>query len=483
MVLIPPALLAQRYLLGEHLTDGGACTVRRAHDQRLDVDVVIKFLGRRVDDAAREVQALSRLRHPNNVRVLDFGVETRGADEVPFVVLESVRGRTLRSVLRHCRRISPQRAVSICLQVLRALGEAHDLGIVHSDVKPENVLVSHECVGDECVKLVDYGACWIRSREALEGERPRPGTPHYVAPEVIRGQTPTPAADIYAVGAVLYESIAGTRPYEASDPKDALKKALREAPRPLSSLVPVSPALERVVTRALTPDPMARYAGTRQMQADLQDIADVDLSGFDLGSFAQAECLSTLATLESVEPPIDVEPVQEADAPEPTIQIRSNERPVLWFLDDDPAIRSGSVTALRGQLEDRCEVEVLDEDDRFIARWEIDIGRRQRPWLVFFGGMHVLVEDPLLQMLGAWPDTAKVLAVSQRNVELVQTAVNWCGLDHLMSLPDDPDALVRRVDGLIERCRRRHQQYDCLRLAFRDAREDRARVGIGEENR
>ena len=258
-----------RYRLGERLGHGGMGEVFAAHDLRLDREVALKLL--RADLAEQdgmrervvaEARLAARLSHPHVVGVLDTGEQ----DGRPFVVMERLSGRTLRDELSDGP-LPAERVRDVGLQVLRALAAAHDLGIVHRDVKPGNVLDA----GMGTWKVADFGiAKWVHADETLTGTGELLGSPSYLAPERIEGQQAGPASDLYAVGVLLYEALCGRKPFEGDDPF-SLATAIRDgAFEPPASVLPdADPGIVAVIERAMRLDPAKRYESAEAMAAAL----------------------------------------------------------------------------------------------------------------------------------------------------------------------------------------------------------------------
>jgi serine/threonine protein kinase len=254
-----------RYRLGERIGHGGMGEVYAAHDLRLDREVALKLL--RADLAEQdgmrervlaEARLAARLTHPNVVAVLDTGDQ----DGRPFVVMERLSGRTLRDELEGGP-MPPDRVRDVGLQVLRALGTAHELGIVHRDVKPGNVLDAS--VGTW--KVADFGiAKWIHADETLTGTGELLGSPSYLAPERIEGHEAQPASDLYAVGVLLYEALCGRRPFKGEDPI-SLAAAIREGrfDPPAEVLPGADPDVVSVIERAMRLAPAERFPSAEAM--------------------------------------------------------------------------------------------------------------------------------------------------------------------------------------------------------------------------
>jgi serine/threonine protein kinase len=258
-----------RYRLGERLGHGGMGEVFVAHDLRLDREVALKLLradlagqdGMR-DRVVAEARLAARLTHPHVVGVLDTGEQ----DGRPFVVMERLSGRTLRDELAEGP-LPAERVRDVGLQVLRALAAAHELGIVHRDVKPGNILDA----GVGTWKVADFGiAKWVHADETLTGTGELLGSPSYLAPERIDGQQAGPASDLYAVGVLLYEALTGRKPFEGDDPL-TLAAAIREGRcEPPTAIDPsADPEIATVIERAMRRDPAERYESAEAMASAL----------------------------------------------------------------------------------------------------------------------------------------------------------------------------------------------------------------------
>jgi eukaryotic-like serine/threonine-protein kinase len=262
-------IVGGRYRLGERLGHGGMGEVFAAQDLRLEREVALKLL--RADLAEQddmrervvaEARLAARLTHPNVVGVLDTGEQ----DGRPFVVMERLSGRTLRDELAGGP-MPAERVRDVGLQVLRALAAAHELGIVHRDVKPGNILDA----GVGTWKVADFGiAKWVHADETLTGTGELLGSPSYLAPERIDGEQAGPASDLYAVGVLLYESLTGRKPFEGDDPF-ALAAAIRDGRyEPPTSIDPdADPEISVVIERAMRRDPADRYESAEAMAAAL----------------------------------------------------------------------------------------------------------------------------------------------------------------------------------------------------------------------
>lgn len=247
-------------------------TARRRADGRL---VALKVLREQyasdaefVERFQREAAAVSELIHSHMVQV--FGSGRDGA--VHYIAMEYVEGEDLKRLIRREGRLSPQRAAAIAAQVCEALEFAHEHGIIHRDVKPQNILLAR----DGGVKVADFGIARALSSATITQTGTVLGSVQYLAPEQARGSAVGRAADVYALGVVLYEMVTGTLPFDEDSPiAIALKHLDQQPPRP-SALVPaLPPRIEGIILRALAKSPGARYASAGEMRGDL--LGETDL--------------------------------------------------------------------------------------------------------------------------------------------------------------------------------------------------------------
>ena len=257
-------LLAGRYRLAQRIDEGGAGEVWQARDERLDRDVAIKILGANADEAFRErfadeARRAASVLHPNVVTVFDEGRD--GADA--FMVMELIRGRTLRDIIADRGPLRPHEAARLVTQIAAALDAAHEAGVIHCDVKPANVIVDQQ----GSAKLTDFGIA-----RAARGPREHEliGTARYIAPERIEGKAPTERSDVYSLGLVAYELLAGRPPNAEMETEDLLRVRLDgRAPSLRSARVGINEGIESVIAKALARDPQARYASAGAFARDL----------------------------------------------------------------------------------------------------------------------------------------------------------------------------------------------------------------------
>ncbi|HEV8339947.1 MAG TPA: protein kinase [bacterium] len=252
-------LLRERYRVDSKLGEGGMGVVYRAHDDLLDRPVAIKTLtpalfgeegARRL---VREAQSAARLNHPNVVAIYD-AVEEGGQFAI---VMELVEGKTLRELLP----VPVGRLVEIAVHILQGLEYAHAQGIVHRDIKPENIVVT----ADGSAKLMDFGLARSEGRSRLTQTGMVVGTVAYLAPEQALGGMVDGRSDLYALGAVLYEAVAGRPPFESEDPISVITQHINVPPVAPHWHNPAVPeALERIILKLLAKDPVRRYQSARE---------------------------------------------------------------------------------------------------------------------------------------------------------------------------------------------------------------------------
>ena len=264
-------MLDGRYHVGPRLARGGMAVVYEAHDNRLDRTIALKVMHPTLADDEefvtrfiREAHSAARLSHPNVVAVYDQGADQGHV----FLAMELVRGRTLRDLIRTQGHLSPRQTLEVLEPVLAALGAAHQAGLIHRDVKPENVLLSD----DGRVKVADFGLA-----RAVTGANSHTttsgilmGTVAYLSPEQVTRGVADPRSDVYAAGILLFEMLTGVKPYDGDT---AIQVAYRhvhdDVPAP-SSLVPGLPAeLDHLVARATSRDPDLRPADARRFHAEV----------------------------------------------------------------------------------------------------------------------------------------------------------------------------------------------------------------------
>ena len=258
-------VFAERYRLEEFIGKGGMALVFRATDLRTGHDVAVKVLRPEfnsdkdfLERFRREALAASKMSHHNIVNLLDVGEE----DGCRYLVIEYMRGRTLKDIIAEKGRLPEPVAAQIAIRILSALQHAHDNGIIHRDIKPENVLVNAEGL----VKVADFGIARVAGSNTLTKGDSVMGSVHYFSPEQARGEDVTAASDIYSVGVVMYEMLTGRVPFDGATPVSIALQHISAPPVPPSQIADgISPAMEQVVLTAMSKEMRSRYRDAADM--------------------------------------------------------------------------------------------------------------------------------------------------------------------------------------------------------------------------
>ena len=271
-------LLNGRFRLEEQIGSGGMSTVYRAFDEVLERDVAIKVMhasiaedGVQLERFRREARTAAKMSHPHVVTVIDAGED----DGHPFIVLEYVEGETLKDRIRRCGPLPVPEAVAYAIEVGRALQAAHGERLVHRDVKPQNVLIDPE----GRAKVTDFGISRSLDAEGLTATGRVLGTTDYVSPEQALGEAVTEQSDVYSLGIVLFEMLAGRVPFRAESQVGVAMKHVREPMPDVQRLRPeISAALAAVVERSTTKERRNRYANVEQVLADLEQALAIEVA-------------------------------------------------------------------------------------------------------------------------------------------------------------------------------------------------------------
>lgn len=262
-------ILGNRYELLEKIGEGGMAEVYKARCHKLNRFDAVKILKREfsfneelVEKFKREATAVATLSDNNIINIFDVGSQ----DNTHYIVMEYVKGKTLKQIIRDNVRLSYEKALEMAIQIARALDCAHRNNIIHRDVKPQNILVTDDGV----VKVTDFGIAKTPTSVTITNTNKVMGSAHYFSPEQARGNMVDFRTDIYSLGIVLYEMVTGRVPYDAESPVSVALKHIQEPvvpPRKLNSAVPES--LNKLILKAVEKDPNMRYQSIKEMLSDM----------------------------------------------------------------------------------------------------------------------------------------------------------------------------------------------------------------------
>lgn len=265
-------MLGNRYELLEKIGEGGMAEVYKAKCHSLNRFVAVKILKAEyssdkdfVEKFKREATAAASLSDNNIVTIYDVGTE----NGINYIVMEYVKGKTLKEIIRQKKRLSNEEAVEVAIQIAKALSCAHKNNIIHRDIKPHNIMVTEEGM----VKVTDFGIAKASNSVTITNTSKVLGSAHYFSPEQAKGSYVDFRTDIYSLGIVIYEMVTGRVPFNADSPVSVALKHIQEAPVPpkdINSSIPNS--LNNLILKAIEKEPIKRYQSIREMLSDLEKI-------------------------------------------------------------------------------------------------------------------------------------------------------------------------------------------------------------------
>src|SRR5262249_44901704 len=275
-------VLDGRYRLDSLIGEGGMGDVYRATHVRLDTEFAVKLLKPEfvanqtaIKRFGLEAKAAGRIHHPNAIRVTDFGVTP---ERIVYLVMELVNGDSLRRLMREEGKLDYIRTVNIVRQICGAVEVAHRSGVIHRDLKPDNIIIEH-VHNTERVKVLDFGIAKLKETKPsgfLTQAGTIIGTPQYMSPEQCQSKELDPSSDIYSIGIILYEMLAGEVPFDGGSTLEVVFMQLHDSPRHIRELAPNVPdSLAEVVMRTLQKEPGRRQSSAMQLSDELKQAVEM----------------------------------------------------------------------------------------------------------------------------------------------------------------------------------------------------------------
>lgn len=325
-------ILNGRYRLIAQQGSGGMAVIYRASDLRLGRQVAVKILRPSLTTNAEliarfrnEARSIANLQHPNIVSVYDVGevTDAQRGTTTHFMVMEFVEGQDLKKIIKDTGALPIDRAMALAIQICAGIGFANRAGIVHADVKPQNVLVTR----DDTVKVTDFGIAQVfTDQQPNQKQAVVWGSPHYFSPEQARGDKPTPASDVYSIGIVMFEMLASRYPYEGANQQELALAHIRDRIPLVTEYTPTVPAgLAQIIFKTMSKDPGQRYRTADQLGNILTSYRDRELNGRSSAS-AYAP---PVQSVQPIPPPVWSAPSSQAapiSAPPPYPQAGQTQR-------------------------------------------------------------------------------------------------------------------------------------------------------------
>jgi len=338
---MPEALLNNRYKVLAQIGAGGMSLVYKAQDMSLGRAVAIKVLRESytrdrefLNRFLQEARAAANLTHPNIVTVHDFGEDSGRY----YIVMEFIEGQTLKQIIRDEAPLNLERTIEYATQICAGVGYAHRAGLVHCDLKPQNIMITPE----GRVKVTDFGiARALISIHPQESNEVVWGSPQYFSPEQATGSAPTPASDVYSIGIMLYEMLSGRLPFQSETPQALAMMHVRDEVPSLALYNPAIPeAIERIVKKVLSKEPALRYRNADQLGHILHSYGE---RGTDMTIGRAAVAATPSSTPQSSRPsPTSTTPtrpsIPQRTQPAPTVIKRVEEEDVYGEEEEDEGI-------------------------------------------------------------------------------------------------------------------------------------------------
>lgn len=304
-------ILNSRYRLDAQQGSGGMAVIYRATDLRLGRRVAVKVLRpslttnpELISRFRNEARSIANLQHPNIVSVYDVGEQSDAARSTTthYMVMEFVEGTDLKRIIKDNGALAVERMMALAIQICAGIGYANRAGIVHADMKPQNVLVTR----DDTVKVTDFGIAQVFTDQQPDQKLAVVwGSPHYFSPEQARGEKPTPASDVYSIGIVMFEMLAGRYPYEGANQQELALAHIRARIPMVTEFNPAVPSgLAQIIFKTMSKDPGQRYRHADQLNNILTSYRDRELNGRPAAASPYAPPAASSHAVQPIPPPV-----------------------------------------------------------------------------------------------------------------------------------------------------------------------------------
>lgn len=455
-----------RYVIEGPLASSPSSQLFEVSHALLGAKAILKLCAYDDGAAEREARALAQLDGNGVPGVLEIGRLPAHLGGSSYFVMEFVSGKRLSQVLLERRRLEPRTAVRLALQLLATLQRAHERGIVHGDVKPDNVLIRNHGGLEEQAVLLDFGIGRVRA-VPISG-RHRRLTYQYAAPEVLWGQEPSVGADVFGVGLLLYEMLLG-------EPPQWVEMHGEVACPELSLLIPISDALSRALQPSLAQEPEHRYSDCAEFIQVLQALDDAALEGYGgEGSiegvlYREAAHTVQVSGFEERRPSLTAQHFRGHTA------LRSAETPSVWLVAGDPATDDADLRSVLEALSDQYRVRILHDEDTEEARQEYLHGGSP-PWVLVFGELHAWTGEPIVTDAGRHGESARLVVSKHADSCRLSRTINACGVHAQLCLPASGARVRHVVERAIAAARGMRRRYDGLRIDAADLQRDWERL-------
>ena len=475
-----------RFIITELIAKGGMGAVYKAYQASVDRHIVVKVLHQRFEQREdsiqrffREAKASSKLNHHHIVQIYDFG---QTDDGMLYMMMEYLDG-TLLYDLMAWGPLAPARTINILSQVCDALTVAHENGVIHRDLKPENIFLLDRAGAPDFVKVFDFGIAKTEDSEGADPEKKLTseksifGTPHYMSPEQALGEAPDPRSDIYALGIILYEMLAGAHPFESDDPITLLRQHLRDTLPPLTTACPdfvLPPEIDEVFASLVAKNPDDRPANARAAKSMLLKVfKDISGDGYNVQDHTPVATSSQRTTVE-LESSLPALAVQAMERENRFIEIMTHElRTALTVVSSSVELMAdeklGDVTDKQGQFlkmikrnidrMSRFSTNVLSLSRLDTDRYNLNLNEIS---------LKAAIEQPLLRLKREALDKGISIVLDSR-------------VDPEIKVVADPGAISLVISNLLSNVLMIHGQVTTARVGYTSASEHFTEVWITDD--